>query len=93
MKIIVGSVMTDKLGYIEDKTMEGRSRSMKKEVVMCVQDMVGKKKIEIKFEDGQSKNTGSGLLLLILSKEEVGNGEEDSTSTPPSPKVKVNVYY
>ena len=42
-KIGVGSVVKSKVGYLEKITREGRSRSMRKEVVVCVQDVVGKK--------------------------------------------------
>ena len=35
MKVVVGSVVTAKVGEIEEKTREGRSRRMRKEVVGC----------------------------------------------------------
>ena len=44
MKIIMGSVVTEKIGEIEDKAREGRSRRMRKEVVECALAVVGKKK-------------------------------------------------
>ena len=42
-KIGVGSVVKAKVGYMEDNTREGRIRSMRKEVVVCVQAVVEKK--------------------------------------------------
>ena len=44
MKIGVGSAVTAKIGEMEEKTMEGRSRRMRGEVVDCVRAVVGKKK-------------------------------------------------
>ena len=42
-KIGVGSVVKAKVEDLENLTREGRSRRMRKELVRCVQDMVGKK--------------------------------------------------
>ena len=40
MKVRVGSAMTLKVGEMEEKAREGRSRRTRKEVVGCVQDVV-----------------------------------------------------
>ena len=42
-KIGVGSALKSKVGDIEENTREGRIRSMRKEVVVCVQAVVEKK--------------------------------------------------
>ena len=68
-KIGVGSVLKVEVGELEEITSEGRSRRIRKEVVGCVQDVVGKKKFLVKFEDGQKKEMGSFSLLLLISKE------------------------
>ena len=36
---------------MEDKTREGRIRKTRKDVVVCVQDVVGKKNFVVKSED------------------------------------------
>ena len=48
-KIRVGSVVKSKVGELENITREGRSRRMRKEVVGCVQSVVGKKKLPVQF--------------------------------------------
>ena len=58
-KIGLGSVIKAKVGETEENTREGRSRTMRKEVVGCVQDVVGKNKFLVQFEDGQKKEMSS----------------------------------
>ena len=70
-KIGVGSVVKAKVGELEKITREGRSRRMRKEVVGCVQSLVGKKKFLVVFKDGQKKEIGSCLLVYLSEKEEV----------------------
>ena len=54
-KIGVGSVVKAKVGELEKITREGRIRRMRKEVVVCVQSVVGKKKFLVLFEYGHNK--------------------------------------
>ena len=44
MKIRVGSIVTEKVGYFEENTREVRSRITRKKVVGCFQAVVWKKK-------------------------------------------------
>ena len=48
---------------------------MNKEVVGCVQSVVGKKKLLVLFEDGQKKDMGSSSLVYLSKKEEVDMDE------------------
>ena len=66
-----GSVVKTKVGDLEKITREGRSRRMRKEVVGCVQGVVGKKKFLVLFGYGQKKDMGSSSLLYLSEKEEV----------------------
>ena len=50
-KIGVGFVVKAKVGELEKFTREGRSKRMRKEVVGCVQSVVGKNKFLVVFED------------------------------------------
>ena len=54
-RIGVGSVVKAKVGEMEDNTREERSRRVSKEVVGCVQSVVGKKILLVQFEDGNKK--------------------------------------
>ena len=44
---------------------------MRKEVVGCVQSLVGEKKFLVQFEYGQNKEISSYSLVYLSSKEEV----------------------
>ena len=70
-KIVVGSVVQAKVGELEKITRKGRSRRMRKEVVGCVQSVVGKNKFLFLFKDGQKKKIGSCSLFYLNEKEEV----------------------
>ena len=63
-KIGVGSVVKAKVGELEKITRGGRSRRMRKEVVVCVQDVAGKKKFLFQFEDGQKKDLSASSLVF-----------------------------
>ena len=52
-KIGVSSVMKEKFRDMEEKIREARSRRTRKDMVVCSQDQVGKKKFVVKFEDLQ----------------------------------------
>ena len=51
-----------------------------KEVVGCVQIVVGEKKFIFKFEDGQKKNISSSSLVFLRLKKEVDMDEAISHS-------------
>ena len=68
-KIGVGSVVKAKVGDMEENTREGRNSRIRKEVVGCVQDVVGNKKFLVQFGYGQNKDMGSFLLSCVCSKE------------------------
>ena len=74
-KIWVGYTVKAKIGYLENITREGRSRSMRKEVVGCVQNLVGNKKFLFQFEYGHNKGISSSLLVFLSLKEEVETDE------------------
>ena len=59
---------------------------IRKEVVVCVQAVLGKKKFIFKFKDGQKKEIIYSLLVFISLKEEAEMDEPLSHS----PKNKVN---
>ena len=67
----VGFVVKAKVGELENITREIRSRSTRKEVVGCVQSVVGKKKFLVQFKDWQKKEISYYLLVFLSSKEEV----------------------
>ena len=49
MNIGLGSVVKAEVRYIEEKTREGRIKMTSKEVLRCVQAVVGKKKFLVQF--------------------------------------------
>ena len=89
MKIRMGSDVTVKVRDMEEKNRQGRSRRTRKEVVGCVQDVVGKKKFLFQFVDGKMKYISSTFLECVCSKEEVGQEANKTISDLPK-KKKVN---
>ena len=80
-KIVVGSVVKAKVGELEKITRKGRTRRMRKEVVGCVQSVVGKNIFLVLFKDGQQKQIGYCSLVYLNEKEEV-EMEESITLFP-----------
>ena len=70
-KVGVGSVVKAKVEDMEENTRKGRIRRTGKEVVGCVQDVVGEKEFLVQFEDGQKKEMSSVSLSYVCSTEEV----------------------
>ena len=79
-KIGVRSVVKAKEGELEKIIREVRSRRMRKEVVVCVQSLVGKNKLLFIFEHGKKKEISFSSLVLLSSKEEVYMDETISHS-------------
>ena len=69
-KIGVGSVIKSKVLELKKITMEGRIMRMSKEVVGCLQAVVGKKKFLVQFEDGQKKDISSSSVVFLSLKDE-----------------------
>ena len=65
----VGSVVNSKVGELENTTREVRSRRIRKEVVGCLQSVVGKNNLLLQFEYGEMKEISSSLLLFLSLKE------------------------
>ena len=61
----VGFVVKEKVGDMEENTREERIRRMRKYVVGCVKDVVGKKNVLVKFEDGQNKERISCSIVYV----------------------------
>ena len=55
---------------MEESTREGISGGMRKDVVVCVQDVLGKKKFLVKFEDLEEER--DELYLAFVSMFETG---------------------
>ena len=74
-KIGLGSIVKAKVRELENITRELRIRRTSKEVMRCVQAVVGKKKFLVQFEDGQKKEIRFSLLVFLSLKEEVDMDE------------------
>ena len=64
-KIGVGSVVKSKVGEMEDNTREVRIRVISKEVLGCVQDVLGKKRLLVQFEYEYKKDMISASLSYV----------------------------
>ena len=85
-KIRTGSVVKVKVGELEKITREGKIRRIRKEVVVCAQDVGGEKKLLIQFEDGKQEEIISSLLVFFSLKYEV-NIYEAISKSPEKEKV------
>ena len=65
----MGSVVKAKVVDIEENRREGRSMRMRKEVVGCLQAVVGKHIFLFKLLYGQKKDMSSSLLVFLSSKD------------------------
>ena len=63
-KVRVGFVVKSKVGDMEDNTRKGRSRSISKYIVLCIQAMVYKNKLLVQFKDDNKKDMCSCLLVF-----------------------------
>ena len=79
-KIGVGSLVKEKVRKMEENTI---IRRMRKEVVGGVQDMVGKKKFLVQFEDGQKRKIIYISLSYLCLKHEVGQDMDEPISDLP----------
>ena len=68
---------------MEEKTREGRISRVGKEVVGCVQSVVGKKKFLFQLVDGQKIYMSYCLLVYVCLKEEVGQDVDEPISDIP----------
>ena len=80
IKIKVGSVVKAKVGELEKITREGISRSMRKEVVGCVQSVARKNNLPVKLKYVHKKEIGYSSLEFLSLKEEVDMDEAISHS-------------
>ena len=84
----MGSVVKAKVGEMEENIMEGISRRMRKGVMRCVQDVVGKKKFLFQLECGQKKDVGYCFLLFLCSEKEI-EMEEPKSNLPEKEQGKL----
>ena len=67
-KVGVGFAVEAKVREVEETTREGRIRRVRKEVVGCVQDVVGRNKFVVKFEYGYNIDTSASSLSYVREK-------------------------
>ena len=82
-EIDVGTLGKAKVGEMEEKIREGRSRRTRKEVVGCVQAVIGNNKYLLQFKDRQKREMSSHSLSYVCSKEEVGQEVDEPISDLP----------
>ena len=73
-----GGIHGNNKGWIEEKAKVRKIRRPRKEVLGCVQAVVGKKKFWVRFKDWKLKETSTGQLVIISGQEEESKGGEES---------------
>ena len=66
------------MGSVFEKTRGGRTRWTRKEVLVCVQYVLGKKKSVFQFGDSKKREISASSLSYLCEKEEFGK-EVDKT--------------
>ena len=82
----MGFIVKAMVGDMEENTREGRSKIIRKELVGCVQNVVGKKRFLVQFGDGQKKDMSFVSLVFLSTKEEV-NMDNPLTKSPKKKKA------
>ena len=68
---MVGTVVKAKLGELEEEIRKGLSRRSRKETTGVVQEVVGKRRYSVKFQDGLEKEMSSNQLTIVVVRSEV----------------------
>ena len=68
---------------MEEKIREETIRSISKEVVGCLQYIMGKKKVPVQFEDTHNRDIIDSLLSYLFEKEEVVQEVDETVSDLP----------
>ena len=75
--------MKAKVREMKSNTRGVRCRRIRKEVVSCFQDVVGKKKFLVQFEDIQKIYMSASFMSYLCEKEELGQEEYETISGLP----------
>ena len=73
-KILVGTVVKAKVGEMEEDIREEFLRRLKKEMTGVVQEVVGKMRYLVRFQDGLEKEMALNQITIVVVRSEV---EED----------------
>ena len=82
----MGYVVKAQVLYMEENKRYRRSRRTSKEVVGCVQAVVGKNKFLVQFEYGQKKQMSYFFIVYLCLKEEV-EIDDPISNIKPSQKI------
>ena len=68
---MVETVVKAKVGELEEEIREGFSRRLSKEMTGVVQEVVGKSKYLVRFQDGLEKDMSSDQITIVVVRSEV----------------------
>ena len=68
---MVGTVVKAKVGDLEEEIGEGFSRRLRKEMTGVVQEVVGKRRYLVRFQDGIEKDMLSNQLTMVVARSEL----------------------
>ena len=64
---MVGTVVKAKIGELEEEVRVGSARRMSKELTGVIQDILGKRRFLVRFDDGCEKNLSSNKLTVVAA--------------------------
>ena len=67
----MGTVVKAKVGDLEEEIGEGFSRRLRKEMTGVVQEVVGKRRYLVRFQDGIEKDMLSNQLTMVVARSEL----------------------
>ena len=68
---MVGTVVKAKVDELEEEIREGFSRRLRKEMTGVVQEVVGKRRYLVRFQDGIEKDMLSNQLTMVVARSEL----------------------
>ena len=70
--IMLGAVVKAKAGKLEEEIREGFLRRLRKDITVVVQEVVGKRRYLVRFQDGLEKEILLDQITIVVVRSEVG---------------------
>ena len=86
---MVGTVVKDNVGELEEEVREGFSRRTRKELTGAFQGVSGKKRFLVIFKNGCKKYLASNQLTFVIVDKIPVEEEPDVTTIPEIPEEQV----
>ena len=86
---MVGAVVKDKIGQLEEEVRARNSRMMRKDFTGVVQGVLGRNRFLVRFKNGCEKNLSSNQLTVRLLDKVLVEEEPEVSTIPEIPEDQV----